>query len=92
MNVQLVGHVSFQKLLINFNGIWYRQSTQQSLDTFYLGSHLHKIITRNQNNQYTFNMKDKQKYNFRAFTAFRTIFGLLMDEVNKRIRIKRTAA
>lgn len=91
MNAQLVRHVSFQKLLINFNGIWYRQSTLQSLDTFYLGSRMPKIITRNQNNQYTFNTKDKQKYNFGAFKAFRT-FGLLLDEVNTQIRIQRTAA
>ena len=82
MNVQLVGHVSFQKLLITYNGIWYRQSTLQSLDTFYLGSHTPKIFMRNQNNQHTFNTKDKQKYNFGAFEAFRT-FGLLMDEVNR---------
>jgi len=59
MNVQLVGHVSVQKLLINFNGIWYRQSTLESLDTLYLDSHMPKIITRNQNNQHTFNTKDK---------------------------------
>jgi len=59
MNVQLIGHVSFPKLLITYNGIWYRQSTLQWLDTFYLGSHKPKIFRRNQYNQHTFNTKDK---------------------------------
>jgi hypothetical protein len=50
MYIQLVGHVSLQKLLINFNGIWYRQSTLQSLDTFYLGSHMLCLMKLKYNN------------------------------------------
>jgi len=36
--------------------------------------------------------KTSKKYNFGAFKAFGTTFGLLTDEVNKQIRIQWNAA